>query len=114
MTDNTSPTYHACKGLAYPTLATIASCDHIKAKARGYSDGWKMLLDKHDGNEMALFCINLPNALSEAQRQVLLDGLAREYTEFSSWLEFADACGTHLGWVPSRETVAQFVARTQA
>ena len=96
------PLYQSMKGLAYQTLAVIASCDHPKAKSKGYADGWKMLIDLHDENEMALFCLNLPKALSEPQSQILLDGLAQEYTQFATWPEFADACALHPDWIPSR------------
>jgi hypothetical protein len=105
------PTYVACKGLAYQVLATIASCDHPKAQSKGYADGWAMLLDHHDDNEMALFCTSLDKTLSTAQCQVLLDGLAKEYTEFTTWPDFVSACCEHPDWKPSRGTVAEHVAR---
>jgi hypothetical protein len=94
--------YTSLKGVAYATLATIASCDHNKAKAAGYTDGWQMLLDKHDGAEMVAFCGALPRVLSEEQCKVLLDGLAEEYTQFKRWPEFADACAEHPEWLPSK------------
>lgn len=98
----TTPLYAGLKGQAYPVLATIASCDHPKAASLGYSDGWQMLLDRHDGNEMATFCLALPKVLSEAQAKVLLDGLAQEYAQFSNWAAFADACSEHPDWLPSK------------
>lgn len=107
----TSNAYNACKALAYPLLATTCGCDHQKAKAQGYSDGWHMLLDKHDDNEMALFCMSLPQVMSQAQSTLLLDGLAQQYTEFATWDKFADACSDHPDWKPSRESCAQYVAR---
>jgi len=99
--------YNACKGLAYPLLATLCSCDHPKAQSKGYKDGWQMLLDKHDDNEMTLFCMSLGNTLSPAQSKLLLDGLAREYTDFATWDKFADACADYPSWKPSRETLEQ-------
>lgn len=107
----TNSTYTACKGMAYSLLASIASCDHQNAKAKGYSDGWKMLLDKHDDTEMAAFCTGLPEVLSQAQATVLLDGLAKEYTEFSNWPDFVTACVDHPDWIPSHGTVAQRIAK---
>ncbi|KWU19172.1 hypothetical protein AS149_13065 [Burkholderia cenocepacia] len=103
--------YDACKGLAYPVLSTIASCDHTKAVSKGYKDGWQMLLDHHDGNEMALFCTSLGGVMSVAQSTVLLDGLAKEYTEFEKWPDFVSACCEHPDWKPSRGNVAEHVAR---
>lgn len=100
--DRMTNSYEGIKGLSYHVLATIASCDHSKAKAHGYKDGWQMLLDKHDGNEMAVFCASLPEAISQAQATVLLDGLAREYTQFATWPEFVDACCEHPNWKPSK------------
>lgn len=94
--------YEALKGQAYSVLSTAASCDHPKAAAHGYKDGWQMLLDKHDESEMALFCGALPGVLSEAQSRVLLDGLAAEYTQFKTWGEFVNAACDHPDWKPSR------------
>lgn len=104
-------TYLACKAIAYPLLATIASCDHQKAVSKGYVNGWQMLLDKHDDNEMAFFCMNLNRTLTLEQSTILLDGLAQEFTEFSNWLDFTDACTKYPGWKPSRETVAEYAAK---
>jgi hypothetical protein len=108
----THPTYAACKGMAYQVLATIASCDHPKATSQGYVDGWQMLMDKHDDSEMALFCVSLGKYLSREQCNVLFDGLAKEYTEFSNWNEFVEACADYPNWKPSREKLAEYMART--
>lgn len=97
-----SISYEACKGLAYPLLASAASCDHPKAKSKGYKDGWQLLMDRHDDSEMAIFCSNLPSVLSEAQRQVLLDGLAIEYAGCKDWLDFVDRSCENPGWKPSQ------------
>lgn len=94
--------YEIAKGLAYPALATIASCDHPKAVAKGYKDGWQLLMDSHDGNEMFLFCQALPSRLSDVQSKVLLDGLAREYANCNDWAEFVDLACSHPDWKPSR------------
>lgn len=99
---SSTPLYEALKGQAYGLLSTVASCDHPKAMSNGYKDGWQMLLDLHDNTEMALFCGALPNIMSEAQSAVLLDGLAKEYTQFSTWLAFVDACVDHPEWKPSK------------
>lgn len=104
--------YEGMKGQAYSILAIHASCDHQKAKAKGYSDGWQMLLDKHDDDEMAAFCLALPNVLSPSQAKVLLDGLAKEYTEFETWDAYAQACANYPEWRPSHETITQYRART--
>lgn len=103
--------YEACKGLAYPLLSIKVACDHTKAKSLGYADGWEMLMDKHDDTEMAVFCVSLPQYLSPKQCNALLDGLAREYTEFANWSDFATACADYPSWQPSRETVAQHKER---
>lgn len=94
--------YSAIKGVAYATLATIASCDHNKAKSHGYQDGWQMLLDKHDGQEMFVFCTSLPKVLSDEQSKVLLDGLAKEYGHSGDWLKFTRSCVEHPDWLPSK------------
>lgn len=106
----TSKAYNVYKGLAYPVLATICSCDHPKAQAMGYLDGWQMLLDKHEDNEMALFCLSLGKVMTLAQSTQLLDGLAREYTEFSNWGDFATACSNFPNWKPSSGPAPKVVA----
>ena len=88
--------------MAYPVLATAAGCDHPKAKQRGYKDGWQMLLDKHDDNEMAFFCVGIGKFLSREQCKELCDGLAQEYTQFSNWLDYVKACCEYPSWKPSR------------
>jgi hypothetical protein len=98
----THPAYEGLKGLAYPVLASVASCDHNKAVSQGYANGWQMLLDLHDASEMAAFCTALPRVLSAAQSMVFLDGLAREFTQFETWDEFTDACVDHPEWKPSQ------------
>jgi hypothetical protein len=99
--------YSKLKGRAYPALAAVAGCDHQKAASNGYKDGWQMLLDHHDDNEMAMFCLGLPKMpLSEDEATVLLDGLAREYTQFADWRGFVDACVAHPDWKPSKGPIA--------
>jgi hypothetical protein len=106
--------YEVCKALAYPVLATLCACDHQKAKSLGYKDGWQMLLDKHDDDEMAVFCTSLPTVMSPAQSQLLLNALAQEYTEFTKWEDFAAACAQHPAWKPSRETLVEYLNRREA
>ncbi len=96
------PAYEGLKGQAYGTLASVASCDHAKAQSMGYANGWQLLMDKHDGNEMALFCSALPKALSEAQCRTLLDGLAKEFAGCESWGQFVEASCEHPHWKPSQ------------
>lgn len=88
-------------------LSQLAACDHAKAKAAGYKDGWQMLLDKHDGDELALFFRRTRAVLSEAQSHAFYDGLVNEYTEFDNWTDFVTACYDAPDWRPSRETFAQ-------
>jgi hypothetical protein len=105
--------YEITKGKAYTVLAVLASCDHPKAKSKGYRDGWQMLIDCHDDNEMALFCLNLPSALQEGHAKALLDGLAREYTGLKDWPEFVEAATEYSSWKPSKESLEAHKARTK-
>lgn len=61
-----------------------------------------MLLDKHDDNEMAFFCATLPKYLNGEQCKELLDGLAKEYTQFKNWLDYVNACIENPDWKPSQ------------
>jgi hypothetical protein len=105
--------YEITKGKAYNVLSVIAGCDHNKAKTKGYQDGWQMLVDRHDDNEMALFCQNLPSALTGDHARILLDGIAREYTGLKDWPEFADGASGFPGWKPSKESLAEHKERTK-
>ena len=89
------------RGIAYTVLSTVAGCDHQRAKQRGYKDGWQMLLDKHDDSEMFFFCATLPKFMNGDECQELLDDLAIEYTQFTNWLDYVDACVEHPSWKPS-------------
>lgn len=106
--------YDIMKGKAYNVLAVIASCDHTKAKAKGYDDGWAMLIDRHDDNEMALFCTNLHTALDGDQAKILLDGLAQQYAKQPDWPTFVNAATDYPEWKPSRETLDEHKARIAA
>jgi len=90
------------KGKVYPVLATLASCDHQLAKSKGYKNGWEMLIDKHDSNEMAMFCSGLHTVMTRDESTILLDCLAQEFTEFLNWGDFVDACCQHSSWKPSQ------------
>lgn len=102
--------YDACKAAAYNTLAAVG-CDHPKAKSKGYADGWQMLMDKHNDNEMGMFCLMAPQAMSQVQFTCLADGLAREYAGMPDWMTFVEACTEYEDWRPSRESLKQYLER---
>lgn len=83
--------YDKLKGQAYSALATCGM-DHKLAQSKDFKDGWQMLIHAHDSHHMPLFLNLINETLSEKQRQVLLDGLADEYTEHSNWLDYVDRC----------------------
>jgi len=61
-----------------------------------------MLIDKHDSDEMAMFCTALHKVIARDEATVLLDGLAQEFTEFLNWGDFVVACCAHSSWKPSQ------------
>lgn len=98
---NTTP-FDFIKAKSYALLAAVAGCDHLTATQMGYRNGWEMLLDRHDGPEMASFCTALASTLSQAESQVLLDRLAQDYGHCRDWPHFVDVCCEHPGWLPVR------------
>lgn len=60
-----------------------------------------------------MFCLHLPKALSQAQCQILLDGLAQQYAQLKTWPDFVDACTEHPDWIPSRGPIGQALENTE-
>ncbi len=76
------------KGKAYRLAETI-----IAPKYQG-EDLLATIMSDSDHNRQALFLVMLPQAIpAEAHRQILLDGMAREYAGVDGWMAYVD-CGT--------------------
>ena len=69
------------KAKVYPLLA-VCGLDHVKAVNQGYTNGWHMLLDRHDDNGAAMFYTMLADHLSSKQAKILLDEIVKEFTDY--------------------------------
>jgi hypothetical protein len=78
------------KAKAYPLL-TMCGLDHVKAVSQGYTNGWHMLLDRHDDNGAAMFYMMVADHLSSKQAKVLFDGIVEEFTDYPDHPTYTDA-----------------------
>ena len=87
----TTELYLILKGKTYRALS-IVGCDHTVAQSKGWRDGWTMLMDPSNWPSMSTFLALLLRDMPDtSQRQVLLDGLAAQYTAYDGWLDYATA-----------------------
>lgn len=84
------PLYENLKGKAYHLAETITAHTHITAKAKGFEDLWDMIMSDSDHVRQFTFLTQLHTVLSESQRQILLDGLAKQYQDCDGWLAYVD------------------------
>lgn len=82
--------YGVLKGKAYKFAAVVTGASHHDAKAAGYRDLWDLLMSDSDHPRQAMFLLMLNSGLSEKQRKILLDGLAREYAGLDGWMEYVE------------------------
>jgi hypothetical protein len=82
--------YGALKERAYGAAKITAGCGDSEAQTNGYADVFDMIMSNSDHSRQAAFVGLLPSILSEEQRQVLLDGMAREYAKLESWMTYVN------------------------
>lgn len=80
-----SDLYHIMKGKAYRLAETI-----IAPKHQG-EDLLRTIMSDSDHNRQPVFLSMLPQVMpAEAHRQILLDGLAREYAGVDGWIAYVE------------------------
>ncbi len=80
-----SDLYHIMKGKAYRLAETI-----IAPKYQD-EDLLKTIMSDSDDSRQPLFLSMLPQVIpTEAHRQILLDGLAREYAGGGGWMAYVE------------------------
>jgi hypothetical protein len=82
--------YDALKGQAYALASSVTGETHSDAQRKGYKDLWDLIMSDSDHPRQLAFLMALPSVLSEKQRQVLLDELAREYASCDGWVEYVE------------------------
>ena len=87
----TTELYTILRGKAYRGLALVG-LDHTHARTAGFTDGWAMLMHPDNWPKMSSFLALLLRDMPDTgHRQVLLDGLAQQYTEYHGWIPYAIA-----------------------
>lgn len=82
--------YEMMKAKAYPLAETITAHTHVTANAKGYKDLWDMVMSDSDDVRQYSFLMTLDTVLSEKQRRILLDGLAKQYQHCEGWLAYVE------------------------
>lgn len=82
--------YSKLKGKVYGLACTTTSKDNPAAQKEGFSDVFDLIMSDSDHNRQAFFLMMLPHQLSEKQRQILLDGMAKEYQNCEGWMAYVD------------------------
>ena len=82
--------YSNLKGLAYPAACLASGRSNQEAATAGFSDVFDLIMSDSDHPRQGVFLMRLMAALSEKQRQILLDGLAAEYADCANWLAYVD------------------------
>jgi hypothetical protein len=73
--------YDVVKGRAYPLVQTATGRSNSEAATAGFKDAYDLLMSDSDHPRQQQFLLMIMREFSEGHRQVLLDGLAREYAE---------------------------------
>lgn len=84
------PLYETMKAKAYHLAETVTAHTHITAASKGYKDLWDMIMSDSDHERQFFFLTMLDKVLTEPQRQILLDGLAKQYQGCAGWLDYVD------------------------
>ena len=83
--------YEIMKGRAYYLAETISGKTNENAKAAGFRDVFDYIMSDSDHPRQAAFLMQLSGALpAEGHRQILLDGMAKEYAGVDGWMKYVD------------------------
>ncbi|MEN3238969.1 hypothetical protein PUR29_36650 [Methylobacterium ajmalii] len=84
------PLYEALKGQVYDIAQVVTSRGNAEARTEGFRDVYHMIMSDSDHPRQQAFLMMLGSRLSEKQRIVLLDGLAKEYAGLDGWMAYVD------------------------
>lgn len=82
--------YSILKGQVYSDACIHSAHTNESAKIAGFKDVYDVIMSDSDHERQPFFIVSISRILSEAQRQVLLDGLAREYAGVDGWMAYVD------------------------
>jgi hypothetical protein len=88
------PLYDNLKGRAYGAAQIATSRTNPDAQAEGFRDMFDLIMSGSDHPRQQAFLTLIMGELSEDQRKILLDGMAKEYAGCEGWMAYVDrACG---------------------
>jgi hypothetical protein len=82
--------YDIMKGKAYSLAATVSGKTNPDAQTAGFKDVFDYIMSDSDHPRQAAFLLSLSDVLPEGHRLILLDGMAKEYTNLDSWMAYVD------------------------
>jgi hypothetical protein len=82
--------YEVVKGRAYGLAQIVTGRSNQEAIQEGFRDVFDLLMSDSDNARQQQFLIQLPSHFTEGHRQILLDGLAKEYAGVEGWLAYVD------------------------
>ena len=82
--------YEVVKGRAYGLAQVVTGRSNEEAVREGFRDVFDLLMSDSDHPRQQLFLLQLPDHFTEGHRQILLDGLAKEYADVDGWLAYVD------------------------
>lgn len=80
--------YEIVKGKIYPLVQIVTGRSNSDAMTEGYRDIYELLMSDSDHPRQQQFLMQLPAHLPEGHRQILLDGLAKEYAGVDGWMAY--------------------------
>jgi hypothetical protein len=82
--------YEIMKGKAYGLACVFSGRDNTSAKTEGYKDVFDLIMSDSDHDRQILFMAALLQSMPEGHREILLDGLAREYAGLEGWMQYVE------------------------
>jgi hypothetical protein len=82
--------YDVVKGRAYGLVQVVTGKSNDEAAREGFKDVYDLLMSDSDHPRQQHFLLQLPTQFTEGHRQILLDGLTREYANVDDWLAYVE------------------------
>ena len=84
------PLYDHLKGQAYGAAQIASSRTNPEAQREGFRDVFDLIMSDSDNPRQQAFLTLIMGELSEDQRKILLDGMAKEYAGVEGWLAYIE------------------------
>ena len=82
--------YENLKGQVYDLAQVAAGRGNAEAQTEGYRDVYDLIMSDSDHLRQQAFLGMIMTRLSDKQRPVLLDGMAKEYASSDGWMAYVD------------------------